>query len=202
MKFLLLNMPVKQNIPYSNGIFFITFTCHQWLSLISIVNGYDIVYNWFGVLKKNGHFINGYVIMPNHIHLLISFIETDQRINTIIGNGKRFMAYEIIKRLRQNNELELLSDLAENVESKRKLNNKKHNVWELSFDWKECNSSAFINQKLEYIHNNPCVGKWELSKSPVEYEHSSAKFYITGERVPFHVNNIMEMHDVEFEKKR
>lgn len=35
--------------------------------------------------------------MPNHIHALISFAETGQRINTIIGNGKRFMAYEIIK---------------------------------------------------------------------------------------------------------
>ncbi|MBS1920377.1 MAG: hypothetical protein JST17_08995 [Bacteroidetes bacterium] len=44
-------MPTKQTIPYSFGIFFITFTCHQWLSLIVKVNGYDIIYNWFNVLK-------------------------------------------------------------------------------------------------------------------------------------------------------
>lgn len=38
--------------------------------------------------------IIGYVIMPNHIHVLIDFIKTHQTINTIIGNGKRFMAYD------------------------------------------------------------------------------------------------------------
>ena len=46
--------------------------------------------------------------MPNHIHLLVSFINAKQSINTIIGNGKRFMAYEIIKRLEVNNEVVLL----------------------------------------------------------------------------------------------
>ena len=34
--------------------------------------------------------------MPNHIHALISFVNAKQIINTIIGNGKRFMAYEIL----------------------------------------------------------------------------------------------------------
>ena len=80
-------------------MFFITFTCYQWLSLIDKVNGYEIIYKWFDHLKSNDHFINGYVIMPNHVHALITFIDTTQSINTVIGNGKRFMAYEIINQL-------------------------------------------------------------------------------------------------------
>ncbi len=28
---------------------------------------------------------------------------------------------------------------------------------EPSFDWKECRSDKFIDQKLEYIHANPCL---------------------------------------------
>ena len=127
-------MPVKQTIPYNSGIFFITFTCHQWLPLIDKTNGYDIVYNWFDHLKSKGHYINGFVIMPNHVHALISFIDTKQCINTIIGNGKRFMAYEIIERLKTNNETPLLNQLAGNVEAARKQNKKQHEVWELSFD--------------------------------------------------------------------
>ena len=35
--------------------------------------------------------------MPNHLHALIAFRNTGQSINTIVGNGKRFMAYEIIR---------------------------------------------------------------------------------------------------------
>jgi REP element-mobilizing transposase RayT len=107
-------MPVKRTIPFRSGMFFVTFTCHQWLPLVAKVNGYDIIYKWFDLLKNNGHAINGYVIMPNHVHALISFIDAKQSINTIIGNGKRFMAYEIIKRLQDQNETEILSTLLGN----------------------------------------------------------------------------------------
>ena len=56
--------------------------------------------------------------MPNHLHALIAFRNTNQSINTIIGNGKRFMAYEIIKRLEQQKEIELLQRLNLSVEAK------------------------------------------------------------------------------------
>ena len=75
------------------------------MSLIDKVNAYNIIYKWFDYLKAQGHFINAFVIMSNHVHVIISFIETEQSINNIIGNGKRFMAYDIIKKLKKNNEV-------------------------------------------------------------------------------------------------
>ncbi len=72
---LFLYMPVLQNIPYNDGTFFITFTCYDWLPLIDKTNGYDIVYKWFDHLKSKGHNINGYVIMPNHVHALIALLQ-------------------------------------------------------------------------------------------------------------------------------
>ena len=125
------------------------------MPLVDKVNGYDIVYKWFDYLKAQGHFINAFVPiaigMPNHVHAVISFIETEQNINSIIGNGKRFMAYDIDKRLKENNEIELLNLLANAVERKRKANSKKHEIWELSFYWKHCSSEKFIQQKMDYI---------------------------------------------------
>ncbi|HTC00371.1 MAG TPA: transposase [Ferruginibacter sp.] len=188
-------MPVKHTISENYGTYFITFTCYNWLSLIDKVNGYDIVYNWFDHLKGKGHFINGYVIMPNHVHVLISFKNTLQSINTIVGNGKRFMAYEIIKRLQENKEDAIVKQLEDGVETARKLKNKQHEVWKLSFDWKECKSPSFINQKLVYMHNNPCSKKWQLSINPVSYIHSSAKYYIQGDQGVYRVTNFMEMED-------
>lgn len=195
-------MPVKHTIPYYSGTFFITFTCYQWLPLIDKTNGYNIVYNWFSHLKSKGHFINGYVIMPNHVHAVISFINTQQSINTIVGNGKRFMAYEIIARLEKQGETELLNKLSSNIEAKRKENNKHHNVWELSFDWKECIKKEFVWQKLDYIHNNPSAGKWQLAPNAIEYLHSSAKYYLTGVQGIYEVVNFMEMEDVDFKEGR
>lgn len=136
--------------------------------------------------------------MPNHVHVIISFVATGQSINTIVGNGKRFMAYEIVNRLEKNGEMELLQLLKKNVEAKRKENKKLHNVWELSFDWKECRGREFTNQKLDYIHTNPCSKKWDLCSNPGEYPHSSAKYYLTGEQGVYPVTSVMKMEDVDF----
>ena len=189
-------MPVKRQITEPDGVFFITFTCIQWLPLIAQTSSYDLVYNWFNHLKNKGHFIAGYVIMPNHVHALIAFRNTGQSINTIIGNGKRFMAYEIVKRLREQNDEKLLHRLHILVEAKDKERNKKHEVWEDSFDWKECRTNEYMLQKLNYMHDNPCIGKWNLAAAPVEYEHSSAKYYITGEQGTYDVLNYCELADI------
>jgi len=41
--------------------------------------------------------------MPNYLHVLFGFRFADKSINTIISNGKRFIAYEIVKRLQEQN---------------------------------------------------------------------------------------------------
>lgn len=189
-------MPVKRQITEPDGVYFITFTCHQWLPLIAQTNSYDLVYNWFNHLKEKGHFITGYVIMPNHIHALIAFRNSSQSINTIVGNGKRFIAYEIIKRLKEQDEQKLLHHLHLSVEAKDLERNKKHEVWEDSFDWKECRTNNYMRQKLDYMHDNPCKGKWKLALAPVDYEHSSAKFYLTGEQGFYKVLNYCELADI------
>ncbi|MFC0773674.1 transposase [Terrimonas alba] len=193
-------MPVKRKITEPDGIYFITITCHQWLALIEQTRGYDLVYNWFDHLKSKGHFINGYVIMPNHLHALIAFRNTGQSINTIVGNGKRFIAYEIINRLKQQGEIKLLHQLNLSVEAKDRERNKKHEVWEDSFDWKECRTHKFMKQKLDYIHNNPCRGKWNLASDVTEYVHSSARFYLCDEPGVYPVINFLELDDIDLTK--
>ena len=82
------NMPVHRPIPYEDGIYFITFTCYDWISLIDLTNGYDLVYNWFNVLKKKGHYILGYVIMPNHVHSLLAFQMWEKTLIRSLGMEK------------------------------------------------------------------------------------------------------------------
>jgi len=149
-------MPVRTTIQGSEDTLFITFTCHRWLSLIELTNSYGVVYKWFDYLKSKGHLVTGYVVMPNHVHALIYFSKTDKSINKIIGDGKRFMAYEIVKRLKEKEREDVLSKLQNAVEAKDKQRGKKHEVWEDSFDSKICRTEKFINQKLAYMHANPC----------------------------------------------
>lgn len=186
-------MPVKRKILVPGGIFFITFTCHKWISLIEFTNGYDLVFKWFDYLCKCGHFINGYAIMPNHLHALIAFRNTGKSINSIIGNGKRFMAYEMVNRLKESGQIMLLNDLVEGVNISDCQRFKKHEVWEDSFDWKECRSLKFILQKLDYIHKNPCKGRWMLAPTPADYVYSSAGFYLRGEQGIYPVTHYQDI---------
>ena len=183
-------MPVRREIPYNEGLYFITFTCYKWLPLIEITNSYEIVYRWFDYLKTQNHHVVGYVIMPNHIHVMISFSKTEKSINKIIGDGKRFMAYDIIKRLEEKELKPMLEKLEKAVSGTDKKRGKKHEVWEESFDWKFCETEKFANQKLVYMHNNPCAGKWKLVIDATKYEHSSARFYISGRHAAYEVKNI------------
>ena len=193
-------MAVRLQVNENNGLFFVTFTCLNWLPLFELNNSYDVVYKWFDYLKSKGHFVNGYVIMPNHLHALIAIKNSAQPINTIVSNGKRFMAYEIVKRLREQNGKDILERLSGAVSPSDSKRGKLHQVFEPSFDCKECYSEAFTEQKLNYMHQNPCKGVWNLAINPIEYKHSSARFYLTGEKGAYEVMNYKELMDIDLSK--
>ena len=143
----------------STTMYFCTFTCYQWLPLFQEVNGYDMVYNWFDHLKKDEQHPVAFVIMPNHLHVILYFPNAGFDLNEIIGNAKRFMAYEIIKCLKQLGRNNILDSLAEPVSIREKKKGQLHKVFEESFDAKAINNSRFFNQKFNYIHRNPVSGK-------------------------------------------
>lgn len=131
--------------------------------------------------------------MPNHVHATIAFRKTKKSINKIIGDGKRFIGYEIIKRLKQQDQKDILLQLQNAVNSSDKKKGKLHEVWEDNFDWKECNGSGFIVQKLDYMHNNPFTGKWQLAVNAIGYPHSSTKL---GQQGIYPVLNYRELDDI------
>jgi REP element-mobilizing transposase RayT len=191
-------MSVRREIPEYSGIFFITFTCHKWYHLFEEAGAYDTVYKWFDYLKQQGHYICAYVIMPNHAHVLIGFRHTQGlSINYIVGNGKRFMAYDIIKRLKKLGKYHLLKKLERAVNRIERARGKLHEVFEPSFDWKSCDTSKFIEQKLDYIHENPCRGKWQLVDQPEQYTHSSASYYVNDKHGVYEVTNYAALDDID-----
>ncbi len=131
--------------------------------------------------------------MPNHFHVIVAFSGITNNINRIIANGKRFMAYDIIERLKKKNAVDLLGQLSRAVSEFEKKRGKLHEVFEPSFDIKECATKKLLLQKIDYIHNNPCTGKWQLAHSPGGYIHSSAGYYESGVQGIYPLDNIMEV---------
>jgi REP element-mobilizing transposase RayT len=92
---------------------------------------------WFEKSTKFQVYNSGFVIMPNHLHMLAYTQNTERAINNIIGTGKRFMAYEIVKRLEKSERTELLRIMADAVTPAERKWNKKHEVFQDSLDCKE-----------------------------------------------------------------
>jgi REP element-mobilizing transposase RayT len=175
-------MSIKLTQHETHQTYFCTFTCADWLPLFEITDFYSEVYKWFSILKANGVSVVGFVIMPNHLHALIHV--STQSINKILGNGKRFMAYEIVERLKTVNRTDILEILSAKVITEERVRKKKHRVFEVSSDIKPCYTRKFILQKLDYMHRNPISGKWSLAATYLDYFHSSANFYELNRQHP------------------
>jgi REP element-mobilizing transposase RayT len=188
-------MAVGKIQPEKETIYFVTFTCWGWLSLFQKTSAYDLIYGWFDYQKRFNNQILGYVIMPNHLHFLIYLSKESPILNSLVGNGKRFLAYAIINRLEEMNEVSILKLLQKGVHWREQKKGRKHRVFIPSFDAKICRSKKFILQKLHYMHRNPVWGKWDLVEDWALYPHSSASQYELGEALKYEVLDFRDLMD-------
>ena len=159
-------------------IYFITYTIYKWISIFKTEKYFDLIYDWFDYMKKHyGNKIHGYVIMPNHLHLLLYISEHSPDVSKLVQNAKRFQAYGILKYLEEDNRKDILKIFSDAAEKEKGAN---HKVFKDRFDSKEMVNSDLYREKLNYIHNNPCTPRWRLAEKPEDYIHSSASNYIIG----------------------
>ena len=118
----------------------------------------------------------------DNVQIFAKGTQRDEPIDKILGNGKRFMAYEIVSRLNQLGREDLVELMKSSVKESSKVRNKRQEVFETSFDCKEVVTEKFIRQKLNYMHKNPVSGKWKLVEDYLEYQYSSTRFYDLGKR--------------------
>src|SRR5205085_2436194 len=103
--------------------------------LFEITNSYDLVYKWFNYLKEQKNIsVTAFVIMPNHLHCILFFPDKGYSLNKVIRNAKRFMAYDIIERLKEKKQINVLQKLADGVSVTEKKKGQLHKVFEESFD--------------------------------------------------------------------
>ncbi|HQY22126.1 MAG: transposase [Ignavibacteria bacterium] len=162
-------------------IYFITYTIYKWKNIFISEKYFNLIYKWFDYMKEHyDNKIHGYVIMPNHLHLLLYISHHSPDVSKLIQNAKRFQAYEIVDFLEEDNRKDLLKIFSEAAEIQK---GAKHKVFKDRFDSKEMVNSDLYREKLNYIHNNPCTPRWRLAEKPEDYKHSSASNYIIGNGV-------------------
>ncbi len=155
-------------------IYFYTATIKDWKPLIKKYNQYDVILQSLSYLNnKNCIKVYGFVVMPNHIHLVWEMLQPNGK-ETPVSSFMKFTAHVFEQNLRKNNRDELKHYA---VNSK----NRKYNFWQPEPDQFLLYKAETIAQKLNYMHNNPLQDHWQLVNDSLEYPYSSARFYELGE---------------------
>ena len=158
-----------------NQLYFYTSTIRKWVPLIRQYHFESVIINSFNYLhNKNCIKVYGFVIMPNHIHLIWEMLRPNGR-ESPLASLMKFTAHEFEKYLRLHNPSALEPFVVE-------WKSRKINFWQPDSDEFLLVNEDTILQKLIYIHNNPLQEHWNLVNDPISYQWSSARFYETGEK--------------------
>ena len=156
--------------------YFLTITVVKWIDVFTRKNHRDaIIKSLQYCQKEKGLNIYAYVIMSNHLHMIVNTNEPFLLKDTI-RDFKKFTSKQILKQIQNEPEsrrewmLALFEDEAES--------SKKHSYfkfWQVGNHAIELHSEKFVWDKINYIHNNPVEAG--LVKNAHDWLYSSASNY-------------------------
>lgn len=162
-------MGLTYTIKNQEGQYFITCTVHQWIDVFTREIYKEILMDSIKHCQKNkGLEIYGWVLMSNHIHLIVS--SNQNKLSDIIRDFKKYTATKIVEAI------------AKNANESRKnwllwllVREKEISFWQDGYHGEEIFSASFFETKLNYIHLNPV--RAGLVEKEEEYLYSSCGDY-------------------------
>ena len=168
-------MPTGYQITEQSKLHFLTFQVVYWIDVFSRKIYRDLFMESLKYCRQHKSFeVYGYVVMTNHIHLLVRSAAGD--LSGTIRDLKKFTSKSIVEAMSDDREsrrewmLRLLAHAA-----KRQNKEGKYQFWTHENHAELIYSNSFIEQKLAYIHENP-VRAGFVTK-PEDYLYSSARNY-------------------------
>lgn len=160
---------------------FVTFTVVDWVDVFSRSNYRDKILESFEFCKnKKGMILYAYVIMTNHIHLIIQ--SEEGKLSDLIRDLKAFLAREIIKLIESGSESRSEWILKRfEWAAKSNIRNEKRQFWNYGNHPEEIFTEKFFWSKVNYIHMNPVRAK--IVSKASDYLYSSASNYVGKESI-------------------
>ena len=172
-------MSEKYKIGESQRPHFITITVIDWVDLFTRPVYKEIIIDSLNFCVENKSLVvYAYCIMPSHIHLIAG--STREPLNGIIRDFKKFTSKALVKMIQENGESRrewLLNKFS--FAAKRLKRGENYKLWQDGFHPVELTSNKMMDQRLDYLHNNPVVEEYVYSAE--QWVYSSAGFYILNE---------------------
>ncbi|HRU18554.1 MAG TPA: transposase [Bacteroidia bacterium] len=159
---------------FPGGLYFVTMTVVGWIDVFTrAVYCDEIIANLNYCIENKGLRIYAFVIMPSHIHL-IAKVENEGNLSDILRDFKSHTSKKIISMIEESESESRKEWLLYMFEffGKKQIHNKKYQFWQQNNHAFDLFSNKFIDQKFDYIHNNPVEAR--IVTEPSYYVYSSA----------------------------
>src|SRR5713226_6335643 len=168
-------MPKGLKRYYGQGqLHFITFSCYRRRPLLGTVHARNLFAKELGrVRKEYGFLLVGFVVMPNHVHLLIGEPKKATP-STVLQMLKQRVSRKMRKRVRPASKTQLSFAFPKSV-------GELPQFWQSRFYDFNVYSHMKKKEKLDYMHANPVNRR--LVKHSKDWPWSSWAFYFRGEPV-------------------
>jgi REP element-mobilizing transposase RayT len=152
---------------------FWTDTVKDWKKLL-VQDKYKrlVLEEWRKLADKDLVTIYGFVIMPNHLHIVWELKKKNGK-EMPHASFNKAVGHELVKDLKVSHP-QLLPYFK--VEEKER----EYRIWQANPLAILMDTKAKCSQKLDYMHTNPLQEQWNLAERPEDYYWSSAQFYLTG----------------------
>lgn len=171
-------MSTKYKFNDKEGTYFVSFAIVGWIDVFTRQVYRDIFLESLVYCRKEkGLNVHAWVIMSNHIHLIIS-AKSGASLSDAMRDLKKFTSFKILKEIKENkteSRREWLLYLFAKA-GQQNSNNKNYQFWqqdnhpiELDFH------TDMFEQRLNYLHNNPVQAG--IVNFAVDYLYSSAIDY-------------------------
>ncbi len=181
---------------------FVTLTVVDWIDIFTRKSYKDdIISSLQYCIENKGMLLYGYVIMSNHIHMIVQSTEGD--LSGLLRDFKKFTAKAILDHIQTKPESrrEWMLQLFQKATKTHKRNSH-YQFWKYGNHPEEIYSQKFLWSKLDYIHLNP-IRAGIVSKASY-YLYSSASNYVNSQGllpITLADNPVIDVHsDQEFWK--
>lgn len=161
--------------------YFLTMTVVNWIDVFTRPVYKQIIVDSLKYNQDNkGLIIYAWCLMSNHLHL-IAEADNNHNLSDILRDFKKFTSKAIVKEIQENPEESRKKWMLSEFEfaGRYKSNIKNYKFWQEGNETKEIHTNSFLEQKLEYIHENPVTS--EIVEIAEDYLYSSAKNYCGAE---------------------
>ncbi len=162
-------MSTRHQYYNQENLFFITTTTKDWINIFKIDSCKKVIVDSLKFcITKYTVDILAYVLMPNHIHMILYF-KKDTKLSDFMRDFKKFTSRNIRLELQKANYLDILKLL------EFQKGEQTYKVWQDRYDAKIIKGNDMLLTKINYIHNNPV--KNGLVQKVEDWTSSSAGFY-------------------------